>query len=118
MNRLQVWILKNADWDDHMPLAVYSTKELAEDGLEAVQAVQEGRYDLILMDLQMPGMDGFESAAAIRQLPGYQKIPILALTANYSDTVRRQCQQFGMQGFLSKPVQSAELWSVISQNLS
>ena len=49
--------------------------------------------------------------------PG-QRTPILALTANYSDTVRQQCHNVGMQGFLSKPVQSAELWSVISQNLS
>ena len=92
--------------------------DVASSGQEAVQAAAAHPYDLILMDLQMPVMDGYEAAAAIRKLPGYQTVPILALTANYSDTVRQQCQQFGMQGFLCKPVQSAELWSAISQNLS
>ena len=92
--------------------------DIASNGEEAVQAASAQAYDLILMDLQMPGMDGFETTAAIRKLPGYQKVPVLALTANYSDTVRQHCQQFGMQGFLSKPVQAAELWSMISQNLS
>jgi CheY-like chemotaxis protein len=87
-------------------------------GQEALQAATTYSYDLILMDLQMPVMDGFAATAAIRKLPGYRNIPILALTANYSDAVRQQCQEFGMQGFLSKPVQSTELWSAISQNLS
>lgn len=92
--------------------------DVAGSGPEALRAAADHSYDLILMDLQMPAMDGFEATAAIRKLPGYRNIPILALTANYSDTVRQQCQQFGMQGFLSKPVQSAELWAAISQNLS
>jgi len=86
----------------------------ASDGPEAVQAAAARHYDLILMDLQMPTMDGLEATAAIRKLPGYEHVPILALTANYSDEIRQQCQQHGMQGFLSKPISTAELWSAVS----
>jgi len=85
------------------------------DGADAIRAASERHYELILMDLQMPKMDGLEATAAIRKLPGYQDVPILALTANYSDEIRQQCQQNGMQGFLSKPVSKVALWSEVSR---
>ena len=88
------------------------------DGADAIRAASERHYELILMDLQMPKMDGLEATAAIRQLPGYQDVPILALTANYSDEIRQQCQQNGMQGFLSKPVSKTALWSEVSRWLN
>jgi len=88
------------------------------DGADAIRAATERHYELILMDLQMPQMDGLEATAAIRQLPGYQDVPILALTANYSDEIRQQCQQHGMQGFLSKPVSKVALWSEVSRWLN
>jgi two-component system sensor histidine kinase/response regulator len=91
--------------------------DTANGGLQAVEAAASQSYDLILMDLQMPKMDGIDATAAIRKLPGYEHVPILALTANYSDELRQQCQQCGMQGFLSKPVQSGELWSAITRHL-
>lgn len=91
--------------------------DTASGGLEAVDAAALQAYDLILMDLQMPVMDGIEATAAIRKLPGYKSVPIIALTANYSDEMREQCQQCGMQGFLVKPVQSGELWSAITRHL-
>ena len=59
----------------------------------------------------MPDMDGLEATAAVRQLPGYENVPILALTANYSDEIRQQCQQHGMQDFLSKPITPPALWT-------
>jgi CheY-like chemotaxis protein/anti-sigma regulatory factor (Ser/Thr protein kinase) len=93
------------------------TVDTATDGLMALQAATEHQYDLILMDLQMPKMDGLQATAAIRELPGYRNIPILALTANYSDDVRLECQRHGMQGFLSKPIQASELWSAVSSHL-
>ena len=91
--------------------------DTASSGPEAVAAATRQIYQLILMDLQMPKMDGLEATAEIRKLPGYETVPILALTANYSDEVRQQCQRSGMQGFLSKPLQSGELWSAITRHL-
>lgn len=92
--------------------------DTATDGAEAVRAAAARHYDLILMDLQMPHMDGLEATAAVRRLPGYDDVPILALTANYSDEIRQQCQQHGMQDFLSKPVTPPALWSAVSRWLN
>ena len=86
-------------------------------GFEAVLAAQKRRFDVILMDLQMPGLDGLEATAAIRTLPGYADVPIIALTADSSDELRRECLQHGMQGFLSKPVEPAVSWATISRHL-
>jgi two-component system sensor histidine kinase/response regulator len=86
-------------------------------GAAALEAAAKRRYDLVLMDLQMPEMDGLETTAAIRKLPGYGTVPILALTANCSDELREVCRQAGMQAFLSKPVETTELWAVVSKFL-
>jgi CheY-like chemotaxis protein/anti-sigma regulatory factor (Ser/Thr protein kinase) len=89
----------------------------ATSGREAIEAAKAQKVDLILMDLQMPDINGLEASAAIRQLPGYEQTPILALTANYSDQTREQCLAAGMQAFLSKPVDANELWSTVSRYL-
>jgi CheY-like chemotaxis protein len=78
-------------------------------GAEAVEAGSRERFDLILMDLQMPKMDGLEATERIRKLPGYLSVPIIALTANQADQYRELCQRQGMQGFLSKPVDPEDL---------
>jgi CheY-like chemotaxis protein/two-component sensor histidine kinase len=87
----------------------------AASGQEAIDAARRQHIDLILMDLQMPDMNGLEAATEIRKLAGYEKVPILALTANYSDQTREQCLAHGMQAFLSKPVDAHELWSAVSR---
>lgn len=86
-------------------------------GREALEAVARRHYDLILMDLQMPGINGLEAAAKIRQMSGYRDVPILALTASCSDQVKEQCRAIGMQAFLSKPIDANELWSAVSRYL-
>ena len=86
----------------------------ASSGPEALELAARRRYDLILMDLQMPGMDGFETTAHIRRLPGYASVPIIAVTANATDDYRLLCLRQGMQGFVSKPVQSADLLAAVS----
>jgi CheY-like chemotaxis protein len=86
-------------------------------GIDALEAAAHKHYDLILMDLQMPEMDGLTAATEIRKLPGYSQVPIVALTANFSDHVRQECLQHGMQAFLSKPVEAGELWSTVSRCL-
>jgi CheY-like chemotaxis protein len=87
-------------------------------GAAALAAATQCHYDLVLMDLQMPGMNGLETTAAMRKLPGYQAVPILALTADFSDELRDHCLRNGMQAFLSKPVEGNQLWSVVSKFLN
>jgi two-component system sensor histidine kinase/response regulator len=86
-------------------------------GLAALEAASLRRYDLVLMDLQMPGMNGLETTAEMRKIPGYDAVPILALTADFSDELRERCLKQGMQAFLSKPVEAVHLWSVVSRFL-
>jgi CheY-like chemotaxis protein len=87
--------------------------QCAESGGRAVSMAARESFDLILMDLQMPEMDGLEATALIRVLPEYETVPIIALTANHSDQYREVCQRHGMQAFLSKPVHPAELLAYV-----
>jgi len=89
----------------------------AADGLEALDAASKSHFDVILMDLQMPGMDGFETAGRIRELPGYRETPIIAVTANCSDENRARCADCGMQDFLAKPVRTRELVQTVEKYL-
>jgi len=87
--------------------------DCAEDGLAALSAAQQMSYDLILMDLQMPGIDGLAATDAIRVLPGYAATPVIAFTADSFTETRALCREHGMQGFLTKPVDNAELVSTL-----
>lgn len=91
--------------------------DCASSGPEALEAAARRAYDLILMDLQMPGMDGMTTAVEMRKVPGYENVPILALTANFSDEVREQCRAHGMQAYLSKPVEANELMAAVSRHV-
>jgi len=91
--------------------------ECAGDGLEALNAASKSRFDVILMDLQMPGWDGFETAARIRELVDYRETPIIAVTANCSDENRARCASCGMQDFLAKPVRTRDLVQAVEKYL-
>jgi len=90
------------------------TVEIVEDGAAAVDAVRAGDYDLVLMDLQMPVMDGLEAAAAIRRLPdGKAGVPIVALTANALSEQLRACLDAGMNDHVTKPIDPAALLATV-----
>ncbi|HSH03581.1 MAG TPA: ATP-binding protein [Anaerolineae bacterium] len=78
-------------------------------GAEAVAAVEGGDYDMILMDLQMPVMDGVTATKRIRGLVGIEQPRIVAVTANASGEVRAECEAVGMDGFVAKPYQIADI---------
>jgi CheY-like chemotaxis protein len=92
--------------------------DCANDGAAAVEAARSVHYSLVLMDLQMPGMDGFEATLRLRAMPAYRQTPILALTADVSPEVRTRCLQSGMDDFLDKPIHSAQLQAVLHRFLT
>ncbi len=91
--------------------------ETASTGQQAVERFAPGRYDLVLMDCQMPDMDGFEATAAIRarEASGASHTPIVALTANAIEGDRDQCLAAGMDDYLAKPFRLAELRRVVAR---
>ena len=92
--------------------------DVASDGQEAVDQARGQLYDLVLMDMQMPEMDGLEATRAIRKLPGWQTVPIIALTANAFDESHRACQAAGMNDLISKPVALAALHAALERWLA
>jgi CheY-like chemotaxis protein/HPt (histidine-containing phosphotransfer) domain-containing protein len=96
--------------------------QVVNNGREAIESLCQGVYDLVLMDMQMPEMDGVEAARAIRQgvpgiSPAVQRLPIIALTANAMKRDRDRCLEAGMNGYLSKPFDPLQLLETIEMHL-
>jgi len=88
----------------------------AVNGTEAVEQFTQGEYDLVLMDVQMPDMDGFEATAAIRQAEGRKRhVPIYALTAHAMSGDRERCLEAGMDGYVAKPVKLLDLLAIVNE---
>ena len=94
--------------------------EVADNGEIALKKVQNTNYDVILMDIQMPVMNGYEAAAAIRALPDekFTKIPIIAMTANAFDEDKQRAIESGMNGHLGKPIEIDKLRETLKKCFS
>jgi signal transduction histidine kinase/ActR/RegA family two-component response regulator len=86
---------------------------LAEDGMQALELARQNRYTLILMDMQMPNLNGVDATKAIRTLPGYEKTPILAMTANAFEEDRKICIEAGMDDHIPKPIDPDKLYETL-----
>ena len=93
--------------------------DVAANGKEAISKVMENAYDLILMDINMPGIDGFETTSIIRELIGeyFQKVPVIALTASTEHHVSSRITACGMNGYMLKPFNHDKIKSVLSEFL-
>ncbi|MBX3670992.1 MAG: response regulator [Rhodocyclaceae bacterium] len=87
--------------------------ELASDGVEALTLARTRDYDLILMDMQMPRMDGLEATRQLRTQPRFRSTPIVAMTANAFAEDRQRCLQSGMDDFVSKPVEPDSFYALL-----
>jgi hypothetical protein len=88
------------------------------DGREVLEKLAEGHFDLVLMDLQMPVMDGLDATRRIREREAAQaapRVPIIAMTARAMDADRERCLAAGMDGYLSKPLDQRALFDVLAQ---
>ncbi|MCB1182175.1 PAS domain S-box protein [bacterium] len=83
--------------------------DVVENGRDAVTAVQAGTYDLVLMDIHMPGLDGLDAARAIRNLVGPLQLPILAVTASVMADERQRYREAGIDGVVGKPIVAREM---------
>jgi len=93
--------------------------DIAENGQRAVELAAHNEYGLILMDCQMPLLNGFEATRQIRELSAhYRTVPVIALTANEVDGIDRKCRQAGMDEILSKPMQLLELRQLLARWIS
>ena len=109
-------VLLAEDNPDHQRIVAYilggrgHTVDIAGNGQQAIRMADENRYDVILMDVKMPGMDGLEATKTIRAKEnGSRRVPIIALTAYAMKGDVDRCLAAGMDGYLSKPINSREM---------
>ena len=91
--------------------------DVAENGVNALDMLKKETYTLVLMDVQMPVMDGLEATRSIREMDEFAKLPIVALTANAMSGDREKCLEAGMNDYLSKPIRPQELRDMVSRYL-
>lgn len=93
------------------------TCDAVKNGLQCLAALKQNRYNLVLMDCQMPGMDGYETTRRIRALSSFKDLPIVAMTANALEGDREKCLAVGMNDYISRPIREAAVVEIIKNNL-
>ena len=94
------------------------TPDFASNGVEALQAIELGEYDVILMDCQMPEMDGYETTRRIRKDSRNDGLHVIAMTANAMQGDREKCFAAGMDDYITKPTAAADLHAVLDRALA
>jgi two-component system sensor histidine kinase/response regulator len=89
--------------------------ETAGNGQQALDKLRDGAFDLVLMDLQMPRMDGLQATRALREQPGHRVTPVVGLTASAMLSERDECLAAGMDDVLTKPYEPAQLVEVVTR---
>jgi len=122
LNRARILVVE--DYPTNQEVAKYLIESaegvvsIAENGQVALELFQEGEFDIILMDVQMPKMDGYEATREIRKLPGGAGIPIIGMTANVFEKDRQACLAAGMDDFIPKPLELGRFLNTVAHWLS
>ncbi|MCG8610334.1 MAG: ATP-binding protein [Pseudomonadales bacterium] len=93
------------------------TVDIAENGEEAINKIQQNHYDVIFMDCHMPMMDGYQATKIIRETLGYDKLPVIALTANVIEGEKDKCLQAGMTDYIAKPFELEDLIKALKTHI-
>ncbi len=113
----QILLVEDVSMNQELAIEILSKRDIqvtiANNGLEGVDAVKAGTFDLVLMDMQMPVMDGCQATLNIREFD--QKLPIIAMTANAMAGDKQKCLAAGMNDYIAKPINPEELFSVIGK---
>ena len=108
--------------NQHVVSAILETKhgiaDIANDGLEAIAMLSEKNYDLVLMDIQMPNMDGLQATKVIRNELGFFDLPIIGLSANAHEQDAQKAIASGMDSYMTKPIEADELFKTLWYYLS
>lgn len=120
LHKLHVLVVEDNPMNQHIASLMLKrmgpTFEIAANGAEALDLLQKQSFDLVLMDLQMPVLDGYQTAQRIRNELGLH-LPIIAMTAHVLAGERERCLSFGMNDYLSKPIREQELFRLISHHV-
>jgi CheY-like chemotaxis protein len=94
------------------------TVAVVDTGAQAVEALARTHFDVVLMDIQMPGMDGLEATVSIRarEMTGGRRVPVIALTAHAMEGDRERCLAAGMDGYISKPIRPDALFASLAEH--
>lgn len=92
--------------------------DVADDGEQAIDILNKSKYDLVFMDLGLPGINGFEATRQIRMIENYQETPIVALTAHHEDVYRQGAMEAGMNDFIEKPLTFDKVDAVLKKFFS